>query len=84
MKRNELKKMKGLTIQKDQVKLTFENEIDIVNANLKDYIKINGKNFEIDFTLENDKNNYKILSNMLIEISGLEPKLGKDYKQMES
>lgn len=47
-------------------------------------MKICGKNFEIDFTLENDKNNYKILSNMTVEISKLEPKLGKDKKQMES
>lgn len=57
MKRNDLKKMKGFSVQKDQVRIIFENEIDLINANLKEFIKINGKNFEIDLTLENDKNN---------------------------
>jgi len=46
------------------VAIRFEHKVDLVGANLTDYIDIEKKNFSIDFSLDKNKNNYKLLSDM--------------------
>lgn len=48
MTQDQLMNVENFTIKKDNVCIKFEGRINLVGANVKEYIFINQKNFEID------------------------------------
>lgn len=81
MKLSSVRHCSGFSVSKDDVTIRFEQPVSLVHANVRDFVRISKRNFEIDFSLERDSDNAQLLSDVTVEVRNMH-KTGKSAEQM--